>query len=105
MPNYKDPELTGRIGEYVRQWLTWVRSGCLEHVWDELLVGVMRSYDFPGLVAGVCTDVLFSGAPWDLTEIRINLKTRSDLAPRKLGKGALDYLQSHPFCKKETLGS
>ena len=22
---------------------------------------------------------------------------------RKLGKGALDYLQSHPFCKKETL--
>ena len=24
---------------------------------------------------------------------------------KKLGKGALDYLQSHPFCKKETLGS
>ena len=24
---------------------------------------------------------------------------------RKLGKGALDYLQSHPFCKKATLGS
>ncbi len=32
-------------------------------------------------------------------------KTKSDLAPRELGKGALDYLQSHPFCKKETLGS
>src|SRR5208337_2716099 len=24
---------------------------------------------------------------------------------KKLGKGALDYLQCHPFCKKETLGS
>ena len=24
---------------------------------------------------------------------------------KKLGRGALDYLQSHPFCKKETLGS
>ena len=24
---------------------------------------------------------------------------------KKLRKGALDYLQSHPFCKKETLGS
>ncbi len=27
------------------------------------------------------------------------------LASGKLWKGALDYLQSHPFCKKETLGS
>src|SRR5271166_6791835 len=24
---------------------------------------------------------------------------------KKLGRGALDYLQSHPFCKKETLGT
>ena len=27
------------------------------------------------------------------------------LASGKLWEGALDYLQSHPFCKKETLGS
>ena len=83
---YEQGAAASRIGEYVRHWLTWVRSGGLEHVWDELLVGVMRSYDFPGLVAGVCTDVLFSGAPWGQTEIRINLKTRSDLAPRSSGK-------------------
>ena len=41
-----------RIGEDVRQWLNCVRSGCLEHVWDELLVGIMRSSDVLVLVTG-----------------------------------------------------
>ena len=35
---YEQGAAASRIGEYVRHWLTWVRSGCLEHVWDELLV-------------------------------------------------------------------
>ena len=42
---YEQGAAASRIGEYVRHWLTWVRSGCLEYVWDELLVGVMRSSD------------------------------------------------------------
>ena len=37
---------------------------------------------------------------------RVSL-ARTSLRPcaKKLGKGALDHPQSHPFCKKETLGS
>ncbi len=36
---YEQGAAASRIGEYVRHWLTWVRSGGLEHVWDEFLVG------------------------------------------------------------------
>ena len=50
---YEQGATASRIGDYVRHWLTWVRSGCLEHVWDELLVGVMRSSDVLVMVAGV----------------------------------------------------
>jgi hypothetical protein len=39
---YEQGAAASRIGEYVRHWLTWVRSGCLEHVWDEFLDGVSR---------------------------------------------------------------
>ncbi len=50
---YEQGAAAGRIGEYVRHWLTWVRAGGLEHVWVELLVGVMRSSDVLVMVAGV----------------------------------------------------
>jgi RNA-directed DNA polymerase len=49
---YEQGAAASRIGEYVRHWLTWVRSGCLEHVWGELLVGIMRSSDVLVLVTG-----------------------------------------------------
>ena len=49
---YEQGAAASRIGEYVRHWLTWVRSGCLEHVWDELLVVVMRSSDVLLLICG-----------------------------------------------------
>ena len=39
---YEQGAAAGRIGEYVRHWLTWVRSGCLGLVWDAFLVGVSR---------------------------------------------------------------
>ena len=62
---YEQGAAASRIGEYVRHWLTWVRSGRLEHVWDELLVGVMRSSDV--LVMGVWfrAGFRFSGGLWD----------------------------------------
>ena len=58
---YEQGAAASRIGEYVRHWLTWVRSGCLEHVWDELLVGVMRSSDVLEWLQGT---VLVSGFRW-----------------------------------------
>ena len=50
---YEQGAAANRIGEYVRHWLTWVRSGCLERVWDELLVGVLPSSDVLVMVASV----------------------------------------------------
>ena len=53
--------------------------------------------------AALLVSVLFS-AKKELTPIIPAIKY-GVLASGKLWKGALDYLQSHPFCKKETLGS
>ena len=39
---YEQGAAASRIGEYVRHWLTWVRSGGLELVWDAFLDGVTR---------------------------------------------------------------
>jgi len=65
---YEQGAAASRIGEYVRHWLTWVRSGGLEHVWDEFLVGVMRSPDVLVMVAGVWAGFrVFGGTmggPW-----------------------------------------
>ena len=58
---YEQDAAASRIGEYVRHWLTWVRSGGLEHVWDEHLVGVMRSSDVLVLVAGMRAGIRISG--------------------------------------------
>jgi len=58
---YEQGAAASRIGEYVRHWLTWVRSGCLEHVWDELLVGVLRCSDALVMEAGVWAGFRFSG--------------------------------------------
>ena len=45
------------------RWLTWVRSGCLEHVWDELLVVVMRSSAVLVMVAEGWAGFRVSGGP------------------------------------------
>ena len=42
---YEQGAAASRIGEYVRHWLTWVRSGGLELVWDAFLDGVTRVSD------------------------------------------------------------
>jgi len=47
---YERGAAAGRIGEYVRHWLRWVRSGGLEHVWDEPVIG--------GLARVLCPRVL-----------------------------------------------
>ena len=62
---YEQGAATSRIGEYVRHWLTWVRSGRLEHVWDELLVGVMRSTDVLDMGVWFRAGFRFSGGLWD----------------------------------------
>jgi hypothetical protein len=59
---YEQGAAASRIGEYVRHWLTWVRSGCLELVWDELLIGVLRSSDVLVMVAEVWAGFRFLGS-------------------------------------------
>ncbi len=58
---YEQGAAASRIGEYVRHWLTWVRSGYLEHVWDALLFGGMRSSDVLVIVGGGWAGFPFSG--------------------------------------------
>ena len=60
---YEQGAAASRIREYVRHWLTWVRSGCLVHVWDELLVGVLRSSDVLVMVAGGWAGFRVAGGP------------------------------------------
>ncbi len=93
---YEQGAAAGRIGEYVRHWLTWVRAGGLEHVWVELLVGVMRSSDVLVMVAGVWAGFRSSGRPWVQTVFQINLKLgltpRSHSLPQEIGMSSGTYV-------------
>ena len=77
---YERGAAASRIGEYVRHWLTWVRSGGLEHVGDELLVGVMRGFDVVVMVAGVWAHFRRSWGGLGSDRVSSNLETRSDPA-------------------------